>query len=255
MADATGSDTMMDPETVDRLVGSFDRAFASYRSQLAQRYCDDTVLRISARTRREYAALLPRTPQFGGRINVFNSVMGLNALIVALYRAMRAEGRTVEETVRVLFEVADRAHRSIPRVLRWLLGRFFFSRLFLWIARHSAALVRNHPGGWQIDYRRGDGETCDWCFECTDCGVVKYLHEHGAAELAPYCNYVDFIQSRAFGLGLENPETLGQGCGVCREYFKRGRETRVPANLSHMIAPATGAITLESRFGAAGVQS
>lgn len=47
-----------------------------------------------------------------------------------------------------------------------------------------------------------------------------------------------FIQSRAFGLGLENPENIGQGCAVCMERFKRGRSTRMPANLEPIATPA-----------------
>ena len=33
-------------------------------------------------------------------------------------------------------------------------------------------------------------------------------------------------------LGLQNPDNLGQGDNVCREFFKRGRETRLPENLA-----------------------
>ena len=97
--------------------------------------------------------------------------------------------------------------------------------------------MSNHPEGWKIDYRTGDGETCDWFFECSECGVVNYMRKHGAEGLAPYCNYVDFIQSRAFGLGMRNPDNIGQGGSACREYFKRGRETSLPENLASIAGP------------------
>jgi len=61
--------------------------------------------------------------------------------------------------------------------------------------------------------------------------VIKYYKRHGAEELAQYCNYVDYIQSKAFGMGMRNPKHLGLGDDVCCQYMKRGRETVVPDNL------------------------
>ena len=63
------------------------------------------------------------------------------------------------------------------------------------------------PEGWIIDYRRGGRITCEWFFECSEC-VVKYFRKHGAGEPTAYCNYIDFIQSRALGLGMQNREQM-----------------------------------------------
>jgi len=84
------------------------------------------------------------------------------------------------------------------------------------------------PEGRRIDYQSGDGETCEWLSGCSECG---------AEELAAYCTYIDFIQSRAFGLGMQNPQNIGQGSSVCREYFKQGRETCLPENLTSIGEP------------------
>jgi len=234
--------TTLAPRDVDRLLRRFDASFRPYGRALARRYGTDRAARLAEATRQRYATLLPESPRFRGVLNIFNTVISANALIVSLRWAMREEGLSVDETMSLLFDVADAQHRSMPRVVRWLARKVFFSRLFLWIAQRSAENVRSHPEGWTIDYRKGDGQACDWCFECSDCGAVKYLRKHGAPELAPYCNYIDFIQSRAFGLGMVNPETLGQGCGACREYFKQGRPTDVPGNLASLVddgAPST----------------
>jgi len=217
--------------TVRRRLRRFERAFRPYRRELMDRYGEDAAARIEDRTRREYHTILPQTPRFTGRFNLFNSVIAAVALMVALFRAMSAEGKTAEETARVLFAATENSYRSLPVWIRWIVRRLFFRRLFLRHARRSADHARIHPEGWNIDYRNGDGVTCDWFFECTRCGAVDFMRKHGAASLTPYCNYVDYIQSRTFGLGMRNPENIGQGAGVCREFFKPRGPTPLPENL------------------------
>jgi len=222
---------------VRKLLRRFHKQFKPYRVKLVEQYGEDSALGITQQTLKEYTLLLPQTPQFKGRFNLFNWVIVLNALIVALFKAMKADGKSPEETAKLLYEVSEESHRSMPSLVRWVGSKAFFSRFFLKFAQRSANQVRDHPQGWKIDYRRSDTHGCDWSFECSECGVIKYFHQHGADDLAPYCNYVDFIQSRAFGLGMENPQNIGQGDGVCRELFKKGRETRVPANLKSIVIP------------------
>jgi hypothetical protein len=47
-------------------------------------------------------------------------------------------------------------------------------------------------------------------------------------------------------LGMQNPQNIGQGNSVCREFFQEGRETRVPANLVSIVTP-TGVANLEGK--------
>ena len=39
---------------------------------------------------------------------------------------------------------------------------------------------------------------------------------------------------------MQNPENIGQGGCVCREYFKQGRETFLPESLSAIAIGAVG---------------
>jgi hypothetical protein len=217
--------------TVRKRLRRFPTAFRPFRRELIERYGEDLATRIEDRTRHEYGAVLPRTPRFAGRFNVFNWVIGALALFVSLFRAMNAEGKTAEEIASVLFAVTADSYRSLPAVIRWMGRRLFFSRLFLWHAGRSADRARVHPEGWEIEYRAGDGLTCDWFFECSKCGAVDFMRKHDAEGLMPYCNFVDYIQGRVFGLGMQNPENIGQGSKVCREFFKQRRPTPLPENL------------------------
>jgi len=231
MNSGKGSGAVLSPSTVRTRLQRFQRAFNPYRRELVKRYGEDMAARIEDRTRHEYGAILPQTPRFAGRFNVFNWVIGAVALFVSLFRAMNAEGKAAEEIASVLFAVNADSYRSLPVVILWIGRWLFFSRLFLWHAKRSAEKSRVHPEGWEIEYRTGDGLTCDWFFECSKCGAVNFMRKHDADSLMPYCNFVDYIHSRVFRLGMQNPENIGQGSKVCREFFKQGRTTSLPENL------------------------
>ena len=152
-------------------------------------------------------------------------------MIVAFYKSMRAHGKTADESIRILFALTEDSYDSMATIFRRLARKVVFSRFFFWIVKRPAEKVRNHPEGWKIDYKKGDGKTSDWYFECYECGVIIYYKKHGAEELAPYCNFIDYIQSRIIGMGMHNPKNIGQGDRICCEYMKAGRETVVPDNL------------------------
>lgn len=222
---------MINSSAVQKKLKKFDKSFKPYNEKLLQYYGKDSARKITEQTRIEYERLLPETPRFDGRINIFNWAIGVNVLIVAFYRSMKANGNTAEDVIRILFQVSKASHESMPGVARWFARKLVFSRIFLWIVKQSADNVRDHPEGWKIDYCKGDGNTCDWYFECHECGVIKYYQKHGAEELGPYCNYVDYIQSHVIGMGMQNPENIGQGDHKCCEYMKQGRDTLLPNNL------------------------
>lgn len=226
-----GPEILLSEKAIQKQLDKFEKSFRPYREKLVEYYGDEFAEKVMAETRAEYGKILPETPAFPGRINIFNMVMGINTRIVSFHKAMLANGKTVEDTGRILFELAENEHEAIPRPVRWIVKKVMFSPLFLKVTRSSAKKVHDHAGGWKIDYQKGDGEVSDWYFDCKECGVIKYFKRHGVEELGQYCNYVDYIQSRVFGLGLHNPKNIGQGDDVCIEYFKQGRETVLPDNL------------------------
>ena len=71
------SGSTMSAAKVGKLVRRFDRSFKPYLKKLTERYGEDPALRIGEQTRIEYSRLLPLTPQFEGRFNIFNWVIGL----------------------------------------------------------------------------------------------------------------------------------------------------------------------------------
>lgn len=222
---------------VTRKSRRFDRSFKRYRRLLVERHGREFAAQVSERARREYRAVLSDSPRFAGRVNLFNWVVGEGALIIAFHQSMRAMGKTVEDTMEIVYDATERSYESQPNPLRFLVRKIAFGPVFFRIASRSAALVGQHPEGWKMQYRKDDGRDSDWNVEVTECGVLKYFEKHGVPELAAYCNFLDYLQSRTYGMGMINPTNIGQGDAVCLQLMKQGRDTPVPANLQSLADP------------------
>ena len=227
---------MISQKTIKKEMKNFDKSFKSFKTKLEENFGIDEAQKIIDQTRIEYEKLLPETPAFKGKVNVFNMVMKINVKNVAFYKAMKLNGKTVEETNRIFYDLAEEEFTGIPRPARFITRKVIFSRFWLWVTRRSAKNVYDHPDGWKVHYEKGDGKSSDWNFNREECGVIKYYKRHNVEELGHYCNYVDYLQSKIFGLGMENPKSLGRGDKVCIELFKQGRKTVEPNNLKGLIA-------------------
>ncbi len=194
---------------------------------------------IIGRTRAEYEGLSLQVPDIGGRRNVFQPVMAVNACLVALYRAMSIRGEPPQAAVRIFQQIFEGWLKKLPTFLLNSIGR-----LMLWAplrlyfeaqARRSQKRLYPEDFVWRVE-RTPVGEF-SLVFE--ECAVNKWYEALGVLELKPYCNFVDVTYSRLMGMGVDAAETIGVGCERCALRFKYGRETIVPPNLSRIISSDT----------------
>jgi hypothetical protein len=216
-----------------KLLRDFDKTLGKHgRRVLAQHYGDDLAGQILLEQRREYEALIPKIPNVGGKENL--QALALRRIIIqcawalALYRAMKSRGKTADETGRVLYEGVEAMLRSIPGPLRYIAGRWQFTRFNTGKLKKQASesQKRLYPDDWVWTYVEGDGREFDYGFDMAECAIVKFFHAQGADEFVPYVCRLDFPMSKAMGAGLVRTTTLAEGGEKCDFRYKRGRETK-----------------------------
>jgi hypothetical protein len=217
-----------------KLLKKFDKISIRIEKKIAKYYSKKYASKIKKEARTELENIIPEIPYFSGTINIFRETIVMSAWGVSFYKPMKKSGKTVEEVVRVIYEATEEIHKSIPKPLRWFLRKFIFNPIFLKIAQISSRNVSGHPDGWKIEYKKGDNKGCDWYFEATECAIVKFFNKQGVPELAYYCNFVDYIQSKVIGMGMQQLSCIGAGDKNCVECMKQGRETKIPSNLKKL---------------------
>lgn len=218
-----------------KLLRRFDRIARRARPRLDQLGGEALAEGILRDARAGYEKLIPELPDIGGSKNQFTKVIEINGWIVSLYRAMKAEGRTTEEVVRVCCEVADDLFQPLPSFVRRLLGRLGFSHLVKRRMQKQAASsqLQRYPADFVYTFQEEvDG---GWSLRFSECAVNKFYEAQGAEELKPYCNFFDVTYSRHLEMGIDATRTIGLGCETCTLAYRRGRETAIPPRLRGLL--------------------
>jgi hypothetical protein len=221
------------------LLGDFDELREHTDKILIASHGEEFADAIDAEARQEFESLIPEIPYIGGDDNELTDELIQATMALALYRAMKKQGKTVEEIGEVLYRTVEAMASSYPRILTRAIGFYQMSGLGQRPMRRAAleSQQRVYPEGWVFHFVEGDGEEFDWGIDFTECGIVKFFRTQGAAELAPYMCLADYPISEALGTGLIRKTTIAGGAERCDFRFKRGRETRRSRGAAVRTAP------------------
>ncbi len=127
---------------------------------VVNRYGKEFSSAVVEQARQEYEALIPQIPFIGGAKNRWTANLIEAVQILALYRAMQAQGKPLSETAGLLREAMQIRLAQYPRLALRLLGRLQFSRLFLNGLQRQAHEThkRAYPENFVADIVRGDGD-------------------------------------------------------------------------------------------------
>jgi hypothetical protein len=204
---------------------SFARDTQRWKPIIFQQFGDDFAEAILKEARDEFEALIPEIPYIGGGENHLTGSLIKSARCLALYKAMKARGKTAEETGKILYDaIMSRVGEPIPEIPphQKLTPEQLTERRE---KRAERTQLRQYPDDWVYEFVAGDGEEFDYGYNFTECATLKFYHAQGADEFLPFYCFLDFPESGAYGLGLSRTMTLAEGHPVCDHRFKKGRKS------------------------------
>ena len=212
-----------------KMLKDFDKTANLVRNSVVASYGPDFADTLYQETRQEYEALIPQIPHIEGiRGSMLNSFLRITAQEVAVYQAMKKQGKTAGEAWEICHEALRLRMKQFPKIKRWLLARYMFSSLVKKITRKRAEKGQQiKTGDFEVRYVIGDGKEFDFGVDYVACGNYKFVLDQGAEEFAPYVCMSDIALSNALGWGLIRTETLADGCERCDFRFKKGGKTRI----------------------------
>jgi hypothetical protein len=211
-----------------KLLKNFDKSVARVGPMLVARIGEEQAKALIMASRREYEALIPQIPYIGGN-NPFLIFLFPASRYLAIYRAMQANGRTLEDTGQLIHAINGAELKAIPWFVRRMIGYLMFSRWFSGRLKKRAAEFqeRKYPGGYILTYVEGNGRDFDFGIDYTECASCKFLRAQNALELAPYLCTMDKAVSDMMGWGLSRTMTLAEGREKCDFRIKKGGKTNV----------------------------
>jgi hypothetical protein len=214
------------------LLKAHARLVSAGREVLRAQYGDAAAETLLRESLAEFERLIPALPYIGGTANPLTANLVQAAVALALYRVMRRHGKTLEETGEILYRSTEAYAQRYPRILRGLLGVYSLSAFGRRRSRAMAARTRErrYPGDWVRVHVKGDGKSFLYGADYLECGIVKFLHNQGADELAPYLCRTDYAVFGAMGIELIRTTTLAEGGEKCDFRFRRGALPPRPEN-------------------------
>ena len=216
-------------ESKELLLKEFDRTAALMEDSLITRFGNEFASRLKIEVRQEYEKLIPEIPYIQGvRARPLNFFLLITAQELAVYKAMKKQGKVVGEVWEVCHDALRLRSAAIPKWKRWLLKHFMFSSLVKKVMQKRA---RKHEkarfGDFEIEYLIGKGDDFDFGVNYLQCGNLNFVIKHGGEEFAPYVCMSDIALSDAMRWGLIRTQTLADGCHHCDFRFKKGLATQI----------------------------
>jgi hypothetical protein len=216
----------------DNLMRDFDKVSTTLEQVLTRRYGGAFAAAIIKETRQEFETLLPQLPYIGGKKNRHTRALIGTSYGLALYRAMTAHGRPVDEIGAVQYSFSEAVLAALPLLSRlgfWIFRNLLPTRpgkqLFKAVLKKRAKVSqeRRIPGNVVGYYVEGQEGEFDCGIDIIECPIANFFRTQGASEFAPYVCLYDFPASKLSGTGLVRTMTLAEGAEKCDDRFRLGQ--------------------------------
>jgi hypothetical protein len=203
-----------------RLVKAFEEEASNWRLVLARRYGRDVADFLLQEARAEFIALLPQLPYIGGDENQLTASLVESAQCLALYKAMKKQGKSAAEIGKVLYDAEVASIKEIRSIVPASVTRE--QLMDRRRKRAERSQERRYTGDYVYEFIAGDGVEFDYGYDFSECAAHKLYHAQQADEFTPFYCYLDFPKST---MGLRRTLTLSEGEVKCNHRFKEGRKS------------------------------
>jgi hypothetical protein len=209
------------------LLNKFDSEARTWSPVVITQYGEIPAYRILQEAHQNFESLIPQIPYIGGDENNLTKNLVESVWYLAFYQAMKKRGKTAEEDGKIIYDAflikAGKPQPPIPPS-EWLTAEQLMERRRKGAARSQE---RRYPGDYVYTFIVGDGKEYDYGYDFTECASLKFYHAQGADEFLPFYCYLDFVASKARGIGFSRTMTLHEGHGECNHRWKVVGETKL----------------------------
>ena len=195
-----------------QLLKHLNKTLTSFSPFLLKKYGNEFTKNIIIEARDDFKELIPRIPHY--KTAAYQTIIIANAELIALVRAMKKNGKTVEDVFKIQAGIMKKKTSKIPSFI----GKIWISKFAGYFLNKIA--VKGTEEGWISKYVRGSkDDNFEVSIITEKCGLVEYLKSEGMTDYLKYCNFIDFIIFPSMNIGLRQPSTINAGkCVYCMKY-------------------------------------
>ena len=204
------------------ILALFDDHAQAWKPFIGSQYGDAFAEIILKEAREQHEMLIPEIPYIGGDENPMTRYLIRSTTSLALYKAMKAQSKTAEETGKIIYDAVVERVSHLP-----ISPTKALSPEHIQAKKEQAkkSRERRYPGDWVWEFVEGDGEEFDYGYDFLECGTQKLYHTQGADEFLPFYCFLDFVTSKTSGRALIRTMTLAEGYEKCNFRFKKDGKT------------------------------
>ena len=215
-----------------KFMKSFDERLVLVNQELCKKFNDKKSEELMSQMKAEFEKILPDIPHIGGQKNPLTLVLVKCMSDLAIFRILEKIGFSFREIGEFHYNYVIAAHNLRKEGLEKA-GRdpseYPFDPVYMDYQKKLTedSQMKLYPNDWVMDFVEGggEGESFDWGWDITECGVQKAFKKLGDEKYLPFICLGDHYEAEGLGFGFSRTQALGFGAPLCTHRFVQNYKT------------------------------
>jgi len=213
-----------------KFMRSFDERLSVVSEELQKKFDIKKSEELMGQMRAEFEKILPDIPYIGGQKNPTTLVLVKCMSDLAIFRTLKKIGFSFREIGEFHYNYVIAAHNLRKEALEQA-GRdpseYPFDPVYMDYQKKltEETQMKLYPDDWVMDFVEGDGDSFEWGWDITECGVQKAFKKLGDEKYLPFICLGDFYEAEGLGFGFSRTQALGFGAPICTHRFVKNYKT------------------------------
>ena len=213
-----------------KFMRSFDERSTLVNEELCKKFDNKKSEEIISQMKTEFEKILPDIPYIGGQKNPTTLVLVKCMSDLAIFRTLEKIGFSFREIGEFHYNYVIAAHKLRKEALEKA-GRdpsqYPFDPVYVDYQKKltEETQMKLYPDDWVMDFVEGDGESFEWGWDITECGVQKAFKKQGDEKYLPLICLGDYYEAEGLEFGFSRTQDLGFGAPLCTHRFVKNYKT------------------------------
>jgi hypothetical protein len=213
-----------------KFMRSFDERLAVVSEELRKKFDNKKSEELMSQMKAEFEKILPDIPYIGGQKNPLTLVLVKCMSDFAIFRTLEKVGFSFREIGEFHYHYVITAHNLRKEALEKA-GRdpskYPFDPVYMDYQKKltEETQMKLYPDDFVIDFVEDDGDSFEWGWDITECGVQKAFKKLGDEKYLPFICLGDHYEAEGLGFGFTRTQALGFGAPLCTHRFVKNYKT------------------------------